>query len=57
MAGNTRVDATLKWMAGVLSLAASAYAGYVGVTWLRYGRPADARSQDLDPLLDRFMPV
>lgn len=57
MAGKKRINITLKWMASVLSLAAGAYAGYVGVTWLRYGRPAHARSKDLDPLLDRFMPV
>ena len=57
MAARKRINITLKWMASVLSLAAGAYAGYVGVTWLRYGRPAHARSKDLDPLLDRFMPV
>jgi hypothetical protein len=57
MAGKKRINITLKWMASVLSLAAGAYAGYAGVTWLRYGRPAHARSRDLDPLLDRFMPV
>jgi len=46
-----------KWAAGALGLAASAYGGYVGVTWLRYGRPARASADDADPLLDRFMPV
>ena len=35
MAGKKRINITLKWMASVLSLAAGAYAGYVGVTWLR----------------------
>jgi hypothetical protein len=44
MAVKKRINITLKWMASVLSLAAGAYAGYVGVTWLRYGRPAHARS-------------
>lgn len=57
MAGKTRLHITLKWVAGVLSLAAGVYAGYVSVTWLRYGRPAHAAAGDLDPLLDRFMPV
>jgi len=46
-----------KWTAGPLGLAAGAYAGYVGVTWLRYGHPAPATADDADPLLDRFMPV
>ena len=57
MAGRKRINTTLKWMASGLSLAAGAYAGYVGTTWLRYGRPAPARATELDPLLDRFMPV
>ena len=47
----------LKWTAGALGVAAGAYAGYVGVTWLRYGHPAPARADDADPLLDRFMPT
>ena len=47
----------LKWTAGALGLAAGAYAGYTGVTWLRYGHPAPATADDADPLLDRFMPV
>ena len=34
-----------------------AYASYVGMTWLRYGRPAPAGADDVDPLLDQFMPV
>jgi len=46
-----------KWAAGTLGLAASAYAGYVGVTWLRYGHPARASADDADPLLDRVTPV
>src|SRR5262249_48651696 len=50
------VSATLKWLAGTLSVAAGAYAGYVGMAWLRYGRPAPPGAEDLDPLLDRFMP-
>jgi hypothetical protein len=34
-----------------------AYASYVGVKWLRYGHPAPAVADDVDPLLDQFMPV
>jgi hypothetical protein len=47
----------LKWTAGALGVAAGAYAGYVGVTWLRYGHPARASADDVDPLIDQFMPV
>jgi hypothetical protein len=45
------------WAVGALGVAAGAYAGYVGVTWLRYGHPAPASADDGDALLDRFMPV
>jgi hypothetical protein len=48
---------TLKWAAGALGLATGAYAGYVGITWLRFGHPAPARADEADALLDRFMPV
>jgi hypothetical protein len=53
----THLRSARKWAAGALGLAASAYAGYVGVTWLRYGHPARASAADADQLLDRFMPV
>lgn len=51
------VRTALKWTAGAAGLAAGAYAGYVGATWLAYGRPAAASDGEADPLLDRFMPV
>jgi hypothetical protein len=47
----------LKWAAGALGVAAGAYAGCVGVTWLRYGNPAPASAEGADPPLDRFMPA
>src|SRR5512133_1778287 len=47
----------VKWAAGALGVAAGAYVGYVGMTWLRYGHPAPAAADDVDPLLDRFMPA
>jgi len=47
----------VKWMAASLGVAAGTYAGYVGAAWLRYGRPAPARAEDRDLVLDRFMPV
>jgi len=33
-----------------------AYATYIGVIWLRYGRPARLQRDARDALLDRFMP-
>ena len=57
MSRSTHMRSALKWTAGALGVAAGAYAGYVGVTWLRYGHPAPARADDADPLLDRFMPT
>jgi hypothetical protein len=53
----TQLRSAWKAAAGALGLTASAYAGYVGVTWLRYGHPARASADDADRLLDRFMPV
>ena len=57
MDDRTRVRTVLNWTAGALGVAAGTYAGYVGVTWLRYGHPAPASPQAADPLLDRFIPV
>jgi hypothetical protein len=54
---NTHMRSALKWAAGALGVAAGAYAGYVGVTWLRYGHTVPASADDADPLLDQFMPV
>ncbi|MEO5740099.1 MAG: hypothetical protein ABIS29_05845 [Vicinamibacterales bacterium] len=41
------------WLVG---LAATSYATYVGVVWLRYGHLAQAAPEDADAFLDRFMP-
>ena len=46
-----------KWIAGGLALAAGAYAGYVGIAWLRFRHPANSSEDDADPYLDQFMPV
>jgi hypothetical protein len=54
---STHVRSALKSAAGALGLAAGAYAGYVVMTWLRYGHSAPAGADDVDPLLDQFMPV
>jgi hypothetical protein len=51
------VRRALKWTAGALGIAAGTYAGYVGLTWLRYGHPAAASPDKADLLLDRFLPA
>ncbi len=48
------VGKTLIWISGA---AAAGYAAYVTTAWFRFGRPAFARAEDSDPLLDRFMPL
>ena len=47
----------LKWAIGLLAVVSGGYAGYVGVTWLRYGKPIAPTPGEADPLLDRFMPA
>ncbi len=43
-------------LAGTVVSAALGYAGYVAVTWCRYGRTEPGPASSSDPLLDRFMP-
>lgn len=43
-------------MAGGVALTTVAYAMVVATTWYRHGRVALASSDELDPLLDQFMP-
>jgi hypothetical protein len=38
-------------------LAALGYAAYVATAWRRYGQPSPPRPDQVDELLDRFMPV
>jgi hypothetical protein len=47
--------ASTRWLAAAAGLSAGAYAAYVSLTWLRYGR-SEPRDGEADPLLDRFMP-
>ena len=53
----TAIQTAFMWTAGALAVAVGGYATYVGVTWLRYGRARPSRTEDADPVLDRFMPV
>jgi len=57
MATNSRSRIAMKWAAGALGIAASAYATCSSVRWCRYGRPVPAPADDADPLLDHAMPV
>jgi hypothetical protein len=52
-----RLRTALKWSAGAVGFATAAYATYVGVEWVRYGRPDSPKPCDADDLLDRFMPT
>lgn len=57
MTRKTSTLPTMKWIAGALALAAGAYTGYVGITWLRFGHPEPSNADDADPSLDQFIPV
>jgi|SRR5581483_9099888 len=57
MAHQSRFRTALKWLAAALGLAAGAYGSDVGVTWLRYGQATTTAPEDVDALLDRFVPV
>jgi hypothetical protein len=44
-----------KWLTAGLGVATASYAGYVGVTWLRYGKPSRASGENIDALMDKFI--
>ena len=46
-----------KWFAAGVGVAAGSYAALVASAWLRYGDAPSARGDEVDELLDRFMPV
>src|SRR5687767_1741395 len=51
------LQASFRWIGGAVALAAATYAGYVAITWARYGNPARPAPEEQDDLLDRFMPA
>ena len=57
MALKKSIRTILKWMGAGTAVAGGTYATYAAVMWLRYGRPPAGRGDDVDPLLDRFMPA
>jgi hypothetical protein len=56
MGKGRRFRTALQWSAAAVGFAATAYATYVGVAWLRYGGASRASDEEADALLDRFMP-
>ena len=44
------------WAAGAAGVAVGGYAALVCAAWMRFGRPARPKPDEVDPWLDRFMP-
>ena len=44
------------WLAGGIGLVAAGYAAYAAVTWYRYGSAVPGHRDEIDPVLDQFMP-
>jgi hypothetical protein len=57
MKTSSRVRAAIGLVAASAGAAAGTYAAYVGLAWHRYGRVRQANADEVDKLLDRFMPV
>jgi hypothetical protein len=57
MKTTSRVRAAIGLLAAGAGVAAGAYAVLVGVAWHRFGRRRHANADEVDVLLDRFMPV
>ena len=51
-----RVERGFGGAAALAGVAAVSYAGMVGSSWLRYGHPPAAPPDEVDPMLDIFMP-
>ena len=57
MSVEPQLSAAARWAAAGAALAAVAGVTSVGITWMRYGKPARAAAEERDELLDRFMPT
>jgi hypothetical protein len=57
MDARTIARSAAKWSALFAGIAAGSYATYAGVTWFRYGHQQQSSGQEVDPLLDLFMPA
>ncbi|MGZ3673916.1 MAG: wax ester/triacylglycerol synthase domain-containing protein [Ktedonobacterales bacterium] len=51
------MQSALRWLAAGIGFAAASYATYVGISWRRYGHATPSTGDELDALLDRFMPT
>jgi hypothetical protein len=51
------VSSATTWLAAGVGIATAAYATYVGLTWLRFGRPKPTTIENADDLLETFMPT
>ncbi|MEQ1908333.1 MAG: hypothetical protein ABMA15_05895 [Vicinamibacterales bacterium] len=56
MSTTRRLRRVVGWTAGAAAVAAAGYATYAGVAWCRYGRAARPDRDEMDALLDQFMP-
>ena len=57
MATRARLSTAGRWLTGAAAVGVGAYAATAATLWMRFGRPAPARDDQRDPLLDRFMPA
>jgi hypothetical protein len=56
--GRRWIGSGARWCAAGFGLGIGCYAGYACTTWLRYGHVQEpANREDVDALLDRFMPT
>ena len=56
MPAQSHIMRAIRWEAGGAGLAAIAYATYVGAAWYRYGRTTPPDGDEVDSMVDRFMP-
>ena len=52
-----RTQTAIRCLAAIAGLAAASYASYVGITWLRHGHVTPSTGDEVDSLLDQFMPT
>src|SRR5436853_162303 len=45
------------WSAGILGVAGVSYAIYAATAWYRFGRPSSPSPDEVDSVMDRFMPT
>jgi hypothetical protein len=53
---NFKRSSVLKWAGITFGVGVASYGAYTGMAWVRYGKPKKASDNELDPVLDLFMP-